>query len=89
MARPNGGTTRQRLWLFKTPWQRGSTVRLLKAPLWRDTSNGAGSSKAVTVWAQAPQRQRRRGPTTVGLDLGLTGQDLGSGVFLKLIFGAD
>jgi hypothetical protein len=68
-SRSNSGAARQRLWLFKAPRR-------------RDSSSGAGSSKGVMAWAQAPPRQRRHGPTTVDLDLGRTGLDPGSGVFV-------
>jgi hypothetical protein len=59
----------------------GAAHQAVRAP---PGSVGAGSSKGVMVWAQAPPRQRRRGLTMVGLNLGSTGLDLGSEVFLFL-----
>jgi hypothetical protein len=56
----------------------GATHQAVRAP---PGSVGAGSSKGVMVWAQAPPRQRRRGPTMVALNLGSTGLDLGLEVF--------
>jgi hypothetical protein len=43
------------------------TPQAAHAPL---GSVGMSSSKGVTAWAQAPPKQRWRGPITVGLDLG-------------------
>jgi hypothetical protein len=52
-----------------------------QAPRWHDSSSSVGSSKALTVWAQAPPRQWRRCLMTPGLDLSPTVLDLGSGGF--------
>jgi hypothetical protein len=54
----------------------------IEVPQWREAWADASSSKV----ARAPPRSRRQGllqgGTTVGLDLGPLGLDLGSGVFL-------
>jgi hypothetical protein len=47
-----------------------------------DGSTMTASFSSTAAWVRAPPRKRRRGPTTVGLDLGPAGLDLGSYFFI-------
>jgi hypothetical protein len=51
-----------------------------------DGSTATASFGSTAAWVRAPPRQRRCGQTTVGLDLGPTGLDLGLIFFSKIIF---
>jgi hypothetical protein len=78
----NSGTAPQAAWARRrcnfSRLRGGTTPQAVRAP---PCSSSVCSSKVVVVWVWAPPRQWRCGPMMAGLDLGPTGQDLGSGGF--------